>query len=91
MHKLPPHRPDSDHKIRIDNGNKVPWIPFFGMSREELLVLKKTLTDLLVKNYIRMSSSSAGAPVLFVQKAGRAHISVLTIEHPIPHQELIAI
>ncbi|KAI0996776.1 hypothetical protein K3495_g11407 [Podosphaera aphanis] len=40
------------------------------MSRDELLVLGKTLTDLLDKNYIRASSSPAGAPVLFVKKPG---------------------
>jgi hypothetical protein len=40
------------------------------MSREELLVLKKTLTDLLDKGWIRASSLAAGAPVLFVKKPG---------------------
>lgn len=40
------------------------------MSREELLVLRKTLTELLGKGYIRASSSPAGAPVLFVHKPG---------------------
>jgi hypothetical protein len=38
------------------------------MSREELLVLRKTLTDLLDKGWIRASSLAAGAPVLFVKK-----------------------
>jgi hypothetical protein len=38
------------------------------MSREKLLVLKKTLTDLLDKGWIRASSLAAGAPVLFVKK-----------------------
>ena len=40
------------------------------MSRDELLVLRKTITDLLDKGWIRASSSSAGAPVLFVKKPG---------------------
>ncbi|KAL2017202.1 hypothetical protein VTK56DRAFT_2409 [Thermocarpiscus australiensis] len=40
------------------------------MSREELIVLRKTLTELLDKNFIRASSSSASAPVLFVRKPG---------------------
>lgn len=68
--KLPPHRPGSDHEIRIENDKEVPWGPLYGMSRDELLVLRKTLTDLLDKNYIRASSSPAGAPVLFVRKPG---------------------
>jgi hypothetical protein len=41
------------------------------MSREELLVLRKTLTDLLNKGWIRASSLAAGAPVLFVKKPGK--------------------
>jgi hypothetical protein len=40
------------------------------MSREELIVLRKTLTELLDKNFIRASSSPASAPVLFVKKPG---------------------
>ena len=40
------------------------------MSREELLVLRKTLTELLDKNFIRVSQSSAAAPVLFARKPG---------------------
>ena len=40
------------------------------MSRDELLVLRKTITDLLDKGWIRASSSSSGAPVLFVKKPG---------------------
>lgn len=71
--KLPPHRPGVDHKIELKNdkdGNPapLPWGPLYGMSKEELLVLKKTLRDLLDKGYIRPSSSSAGAPILFVRK-----------------------
>ena len=38
------------------------------MSREELIVLRKTLIDLLDKNFIRASSLSASALVLFVRK-----------------------
>jgi len=38
------------------------------MSKEELLVLRKTLTELLDKGYIRASNSSAAALVLFAKK-----------------------
>lgn len=48
----------------------MPWGPLYGMSREELLVLRKTLTELLDKNWIRASSSPGGAPVLFIKKPG---------------------
>jgi hypothetical protein len=41
------------------------------MLRDELLVLWKTLTDLLNKGSICVSSSPAAASVLFVRKLGR--------------------
>jgi hypothetical protein len=40
------------------------------MSREELLVLRKTLHKLLSKGFIRVSKSPAAAPVLFMKKPG---------------------
>ncbi len=71
--RLPPHRPGIDHKIEFEkdeNGQekKAPWGPLYNMSREELLLLRKTLTEYLDKNFIRISSSSAAAPVLFARK-----------------------
>jgi len=41
------------------------------MSRDELLILRKTLIDLLDKGFIRVSNSSVAAPVLFVKKPKR--------------------
>ena len=71
--KLPPHRLGVDHEVNLQpdkNGNEppLPWGPLYNMSREELLVLRKTLKDLLDKGFIRASSSAAAAPVLFVRK-----------------------
>ena len=40
------------------------------MSRDELLVLRKTLTELLDKGFIRVSNSPAAAPILFTRKPG---------------------
>ena len=40
------------------------------MLRDGLLVLRKTLTELLDKGFIRVSHSPAAAPVLFVRKPG---------------------
>lgn len=73
--KLPPNRPGIDHRIdiKVDNQEKkmeIPFGPLYNMSREELLVLRKTLNDLLDKGYIRASKSEAGAPILFVRKLG---------------------
>lgn len=73
--RLPPHRPEIDLRIKLEkdkNGREkeAPWGPLYNMSREELLVLRKTLIDLLDKNWIRVSRSSAAAPVLFAHKPG---------------------
>ena len=40
------------------------------MSKDELLVLRKILSDYLSKGFIRVSNSSAAAPVLFAKKPG---------------------
>ena len=74
--KLPRLRgPDIDHKIELVKGDdgkaqEAPWGPLYNMSREELMVLRKTLTELLDKGFIRVSKSPAAAPVLFVHKPG---------------------
>lgn len=69
---LPPSRGHLDHAINLrhENGRPVqpPWGPLYSMSREELLVLRKTLTELLAKGWIRPSSSPAASPVLFARK-----------------------
>lgn len=41
------------------------------MSRGELLLLRKSLTELFDRNWIRASSSPGGAPVLFTKKPGQ--------------------
>jgi hypothetical protein len=51
---IPSHRPGRDHAIPLEKDEQgrerdVLWEPLYGMSREKLLVLKKTLTDLLNK------------------------------------------
>ena len=72
---LPPHRPGVDHAIDLEKDEygrekEVPYGPLYNMTKEELLVLRKTLTDHLEKGWIRVSRSPAGAPVLFVRKPG---------------------
>jgi predicted aspartyl protease len=72
---LPPRRIGIDHSIQLQRDEKgreleAPWGPLYSMSKEELLVLRKTLSELLDKNFIRASNSPAAAPVLFVKKPG---------------------
>ena len=69
---LPPSRSFLDHAINLQHENgkplQPPWGPLYNMSREELLVLRKTLTELLAKGWIRPSKSPAASPVLFAKK-----------------------
>ncbi|KAH0603597.1 uncharacterized protein H6S33_007256, partial [Morchella sextelata] len=74
--EMPPRRP-YDHKIPLKEGKEPPFGPLYGMSREELIVLKQYIQDNLQKGFIQASSSPAGAPVLFVKKAdGTLHLCV---------------
>ena len=68
--KLLPHRPGVDHTIKMQPGTQPPAGPLYGMSRDELQVLKKYLEESLSKEFIRASSLPAAAPVLFVKKPG---------------------
>lgn len=73
--KPPPHREGVDIEINLEKGpdgqeKKPPWGPLYSMSRDELLVLRKTLLEHLDKGYIRASQSPAAAPVLFAKKPG---------------------
>ena len=40
------------------------------MSKDQLLVLRKILTELLDNGFIRVSNSPVAAPVIFVKKPG---------------------
>jgi len=61
---------DTDHQIELEEMNekesKVPWGSLYNMTREKLLMLHKTLTELLDKQFIQISNSSAAASVLFI-------------------------
>ncbi len=64
---------DTDHQIELKEMNekksKVLWGPLYNMTKEKLLVLCKTLTELLNKQFIQVSNSSAAVFVLFIQKS----------------------
>lgn len=69
---LPPLRRPLDHAINLrqedEKPMQPPWGPLCSMSWEELLVLRKTLAELLEKDWISPSSSPAALPVLFPKK-----------------------
>ena len=58
--RLPLNRLGIDHRIPLkrdkDRREELPpFGPLYGMNKEELLYLRKTLTDLLDKNFIQVS------------------------------------
>ena len=70
---MPPHRKGIDHEINFVEGktnDDVLAMPLYQMSKDQLLVLYKTLTELLDNGFIRVNSSPAVAPVIFVKKPG---------------------
>ncbi|KAI1005387.1 hypothetical protein K3495_g2828 [Podosphaera aphanis] len=72
---LPPNRPGVDLAIELEKDDQgrvedIPKGPLYGMSCDELLCLRKEITELLDRNWIRASSSLGRAPVLFVKKTG---------------------
>ena len=73
--ELLPHRLGIDHTFTLENGENgqersPPWGPLYGIICDKLLVLRKTLNELLDKGFIRASNSLVRAPVLFVKKEG---------------------
>lgn len=65
---LPSH-PQYINKITLEDGVELPFGPLYGMSREDLIVLKNDVKDNLENGWIRGSSPSTGSPFLFVKKA----------------------
>ena len=73
--QLPPIRGlGINHQVELLEKEKkkqtVPWGPLYNMSKDELFVLRKTLTEYLDKSFIRVSNSPAAALVFFVKKHG---------------------
>ena len=66
--KLPPHHP-YDHQIKLQEGFTPPFGPLYSLSRPELEALRDWLQENLSKGFIRISSSPAGSPIVFVKKS----------------------
>jgi len=64
---------DTDHQIKLEKRNekelKVFWDSLYNMMKEKLLMLHKTLTELLNKQFMWVSNLSAAVSVLFIQKS----------------------
>ena len=57
-----------DHAIELEAGKEPPYGPLYNLSQTELSELRRYLEESLHKGWIRHSTSSAGAPILFVPK-----------------------
>ena len=73
--ELPPYRPGVNYIFTLEKGKNgqeknPPWGLLYRMTRNKLLILRKTLKKLLNKEFIRINNSLVGAPVLFVKKEG---------------------
>ena len=77
---LPPHKKGINHEINFVEGktnDDVPAMPLYQMSKDQLLVLRQNLTELLDNDFIRVSNSPTTAPVIFVKKpSGRLRFCV---------------
>lgn len=65
---FPPTRPIHDHTIPLVPGSQPVSKAHYRLSTSELDELQKQISELLEKGFIRPSTSSFGAPVLFVKK-----------------------
>jgi len=66
-------REDTDHWIKLEKIDKkelkVLWDSLYNMIKEKLLMLYKILIDLLNKQFIQVSNSSAEVSILFIWKS----------------------
>ncbi|MBW0504196.1 hypothetical protein O181_043911 [Austropuccinia psidii MF-1] len=73
--KLPPHR-TCDHHIKLE-GSLPPIGVIYPSSKQESDTLRDYISENVEKGFIQPSSSSTGAPVLFVKKKdGGLHLCV---------------
>jgi hypothetical protein len=74
--EVPEHGPH-DLTINLIEGKEPPWGPIHNLSVKELETLRSYLDENLARKWIRLSTSSAGAPVFFVpKKDGSLHLCI---------------
>ncbi|MDA4119333.1 MAG: reverse transcriptase domain-containing protein [Thaumarchaeota archaeon] len=68
---LPPHRPNSDHKIELlnkEDANSLGFSHLRNQTPEELMAMRDYLAANLAKGFIKLSRAPFGAPILFARK-----------------------
>jgi len=71
--RLPPHRPNVDHEVRLKEGETPSWWPIYMLCREELVFMKEWLENNMTKGFIRQSFSPYAAQCLFAKKPDGGH------------------
>jgi hypothetical protein len=69
---LPPHRKGFDFEINLEKDAVPPFGKVYNLSKEERDQLKAYVDINLKKGFIRVSSSSAAAPIFYVKVDGKA-------------------
>ena len=73
----PSNRLTMDHAIELKPNTEPPYMRTYNMSPAELKTLDEYINDALAKGRIQESTSSAGAPVLFIpRKSGELRLCV---------------
>ena len=67
--QLPPHRPQRDHRIRLETDDNPPWVHPYKMDPAQLEELRRQLNKLHRCGRILPSSNPYGAGCLLVKKA----------------------
>ena len=65
---LPERIGANEHAIELEEGKQAPYRPIYRLEPVELKTLKTYIETNLANNFIRVSKSSAGAPILFIHK-----------------------
>lgn len=66
--KLPEH---GNHNLQLETTKTPPFKSLYNLSQNKLEVLQEYIADNLAKGFIQLSTSSAGALVLFIKKKDR--------------------
>jgi transposase InsO family protein len=68
LHTGLPEHSQWDHEISIIEGGEPAFHKLYNLTEPQLQTLREYIDDMLAKGYIRLSTSSAGYPVMFVPK-----------------------
>jgi hypothetical protein len=69
---LPPHRKGFDCEVNLKQDAVPPFGKMYNLSKEERDQLNQYVEENLKKGFIKVSSSSAAAPIFYIKVPGKA-------------------